>query len=337
MTIEVTNQNHISIVTINNPPVNALARADVMSIMDHFMALGASDGIRAAILTGAGTKAFCAGLDYKRGGDRGGDYGVYKDPRDRGADGGGADAIWDCRVPVIGAINGPALGGGLVMAACCDYLIGSTNAQFGLPQIWMGSLGGGGHAYRIFPQGLARRMQYTGEYVSAKRAFEVGALQELVDPEKLMDRALEEANKLSTKVPEGMKAAKEATTGLEDPPLIIGVTMLTSLNEKDVNEVGIQDISNQVLSLASLAKKSSLDGIVCSADDVISVKELLGKNFVTVTPGIRSSDSSKDDQSRVSSARNAIEKGADYLVIGRPITKSTNPMESLDSIIKEIS
>ncbi len=134
-----------------------------------------------------------------------------------------------------------------------------------------------------------------------------------------------------------MKAAKEATIGLEDPPLIIGVTMLTSLNEKDVNEVGIQDISNQVLSLASLAKKSSLDGIVCSANDVISAKELLGKNFITVTPGIRSSDSSKDDQSRVSSARNAIEKGADYLVIGRPITKSTNPMESLDSIIKEIS
>ena len=134
-----------------------------------------------------------------------------------------------------------------------------------------------------------------------------------------------------------MKAAKEATTGLEEPPLIIGVTMLTSLNEKDVNEVGIKDISNQVLSLASLAKKNSLDGIVCSANDVIRVKELLGKNFVTITPGIRSFDSSKDDQSRVSSARNAIEKGADYLVIGRPITKSTNPMESLDTIIKEIS
>ena len=134
-----------------------------------------------------------------------------------------------------------------------------------------------------------------------------------------------------------MKAAKDATAGLVDPPLIIGVTMLTSLSEDDINEVGIQDISNQVLSLASLAKKNSLDGIVCSANEVGSIKELLGKDFVTVTPGIRSSDSSKDDQSRVSSARNAIEKGADYLVIGRPITKSTNPMESLDSIIKEIS
>ncbi len=134
-----------------------------------------------------------------------------------------------------------------------------------------------------------------------------------------------------------MKAAKEATTGLVDPPLIIGVTMLTSLSEKDVNEVGIQGISNQVLSLASLAKKNSLDGIVCSANDVRRIKELLGKDFVTVTPGIRSSDSSKDDQSRVSSARNAIEKGADYLVIGRPITQSANPMKSLDSIIKEIS
>lgn len=134
-----------------------------------------------------------------------------------------------------------------------------------------------------------------------------------------------------------MKAAKDATAGLVDPPLIIGVTMLTSLSEDDINEVGIQDISNQVLSLASLAKKNSLDGIVCSANEVGSIKELLGKDFVTVTPGIRSSDSSKDDQSRVSSARNAIEKGADYLVIGRPITQSDNPMKSLDSIIKEIS
>ena len=134
-----------------------------------------------------------------------------------------------------------------------------------------------------------------------------------------------------------MKAAKEATTGLEDPPLIIGVTMLTSLNEKDVNEVGIQDISDQVLSLASLAKKNLLDGIVCSANDLGGVKELLGKDFITVTPGIRSFNSSKDDQSRVSTARNAIENGSDYLVIGRPITQSANPMKSLDSIIKEIS
>ena len=134
-----------------------------------------------------------------------------------------------------------------------------------------------------------------------------------------------------------MRAAKEATTGLMDPPLIIGVTMLTSLSEKDVNELGIQDISNQVVSLASLAKKNSLDGIVCSANDVRGVKELLGKDFVTVTPGIRSSNSSKDDQSRVSTARNAIENGSDYIVIGRPITQSNNPMKSLDSIIKEIS
>ena len=134
-----------------------------------------------------------------------------------------------------------------------------------------------------------------------------------------------------------MKAAKEATTGLEDPPLIIGVTMLTSLNEKDVNEVGIQGISGQVLSLASLAKKNLLDGIVCSANDLGGVKELLGKDFITVTPGIRSFNFSKDDQSRVSSARNAIEKGSDYLVIGRPITRSDNPKKSLYSIIKEIS
>ena len=134
-----------------------------------------------------------------------------------------------------------------------------------------------------------------------------------------------------------MNAAKEATSELLRPPLIIGVTMLTSLSEKDVNEIGIQDISNQVLSLASLAKKNSLDGVVCSVNEVPRIKELLGKDFLTVTPGIRSSDSLKDDQSRVSTARNAIENGSDYLVIGRPITQSDNPMKSLDSIIKEIS
>ena len=134
-----------------------------------------------------------------------------------------------------------------------------------------------------------------------------------------------------------MNEAKEATAELLDPPLIIGVTMLTSLSEKNVNEIGIQDISNQALSLASLAKKNSLDGVVCSVNEVRRIKELLGKDFITVTPGIRSSDSLKDDQSRVSSARNAIENGSDYLVIGRPITQSDNPMNSLDSIIKEIS
>ena len=134
-----------------------------------------------------------------------------------------------------------------------------------------------------------------------------------------------------------MNAAKEATSELLKPPLIIGVTMLTSLSEKDVNEIGIQGISNQALSLASLAKKNSLDGVVCSVNEVRRIKELLGKDFITVTPGIRSSDSLKDDQSRVSNARNAIENGSDYLVIGRPITQSDNPMKSLDSIIKEIS
>ena len=134
-----------------------------------------------------------------------------------------------------------------------------------------------------------------------------------------------------------MNEAKEATAELLEPPLIIGVTMLTSLSEEDVNEIGIQDISNQALSLASLAKKNSLDGVVCSVNEVTRIKELLGKDFITVTPGIRSSDSLKDDQSRVSTARNAIENGSDYLVIGRPITQSDNPMNSLDSIIQEIS
>jgi len=86
-----------------------------------------------------------------------------------------------------------------------------------------------------------------------------------------------------------------------------------------------------------LAHKSSLDGIVCSARDVKNIKNLLGEDFLTITPGIRALDAPKDDQSRVSSAKQAIEDGSNYLVIGRPITQSPDPLKSLEMFLKEIN
>jgi orotidine-5'-phosphate decarboxylase len=133
-----------------------------------------------------------------------------------------------------------------------------------------------------------------------------------------------------------MEAARLAANKSANPPLVIGVTILTSLNQADMNELGVNNISNQINDLASLAHKSSLDGIVCSAGDVRDIKSLLGEDFLTITPGIRSINAQKDDQSRISSAKQAIEDGSDYLVIGRPITQSSDPLKSLEIFLKEI-
>ena len=133
-----------------------------------------------------------------------------------------------------------------------------------------------------------------------------------------------------------MEAARLAANKSANPPLVIGVTILTSLNQEDMNELGVKSISNQINDLASLAHKSSLDGIVCSAGDVKNIKSLLGEDFLTITPGIRSINAQKDDQSRISSAKQAIEDGSDYLVIGRPITQSSDPLKSLEIFLKEI-
>ena len=133
-----------------------------------------------------------------------------------------------------------------------------------------------------------------------------------------------------------MEAARLAANKSVNPPLVIGVTILTSLNQADMNELGVKSISNQINDLASLAHKSSLDGIVCSAGDVKNIKSLLGEGFLTITPGIRSINAPKDDQSRISSAKQAIENGSDYLVIGRPITQSSDPLKSLEIFLKEI-
>tara|TARA_Y100001970_G_scaffold7483_1_gene8594 strand:+ start:4415 stop:5098 length:684 start_codon:yes stop_codon:yes gene_type:complete len=132
-----------------------------------------------------------------------------------------------------------------------------------------------------------------------------------------------------------LESAKKALSSYNNPPLLIGVTMLTSLSNEDVQEIGISDISEQVMQLALLAKSNELDGIVCSAREVRVIKELCGKEFIAVTPGIRT-QKLNDDQSRVSSPKEAINNGSDFLVIGRPIIGSSNPLESLNQVLDDI-
>ena len=118
---------------------------------------------------------------------------------------------------------------------------------------------------------------------------------------------------------------------------IIAVTVLTSLDNKDIKEIGYKDNSEDlVLRLASLAKDSGLDGVVCSAKEISLIKNKLGKNFILVVPGIRLEEDNKNDQKRVMSPKKAINAGADLLVIGRPITDSKDPVKTVDNILKNI-
>ena len=121
-------------------------------------------------------------------------------------------------------------------------------------------------------------------------------------------------------------------------PLIIGVTVLTSLDQADINMVGIKDnLNDQVARLADLAQSCRLDGVVCSPYEINALRKQCGDDFVLVVPGIRPENSSADDQKRTLTPKEAISKGADYLVIGRPITKADNHRESARLIYESLS
>ena len=134
-----------------------------------------------------------------------------------------------------------------------------------------------------------------------------------------------------------MSAARQALDSKGSDMLLIGVTVLTSMGVSDLEEVGVQgNASAQVLRLAELAKNSGLDGVVCSAQEAKLLKESLGQGFKLVTPGIRLADSVADDQRRIVTPADALALGSDYLVIGRPITKSTDPLATLLEINRSL-
>ena len=131
-----------------------------------------------------------------------------------------------------------------------------------------------------------------------------------------------------------MEAAKAILEPYGDKaPLLIAVTVLTSMDESDLKELGIElSPLEQVKRLATLTKSSGLDGVVCSSHEATELKALLGKEFKLITPGIRPEGSDSQDQRRIKTPKQAMDSGSDYLVIGRPITKSTNPTQVLTEI-----
>ena len=134
-----------------------------------------------------------------------------------------------------------------------------------------------------------------------------------------------------------LDASKKALEGFDKPPLLVGVTILTSISEEILTEIGFNNLDKQVKRLTKLAQRSGLDGVVCAASDASKVKQTCGESFLTVTPGIRPKDADLNDQSRTSTPKEAITNGSDFLVIGRPITGSEDPTNALENIYKEVS
>ena len=134
------------------------------------------------------------------------------------------------------------------------------------------------------------------------------------------------------------EAAREtAEMDKVEAPLLLGVTILTSLKSADLDEVGMKpDLAGQVLRLAGLAKSAGMDGVVCSPQEIEILRQEYGRDLLIVTPGIRPAWAEAQDQKRIMTPAEALRKGADYLVIGRPITGAASPQEAFARIVEEL-
>jgi orotidine-5'-phosphate decarboxylase len=135
-----------------------------------------------------------------------------------------------------------------------------------------------------------------------------------------------------------MEAARAALEKTAHRPLLIAVTVLTSMDQATLNELGVPGaLQDQVLRLAKLTHQAGLDGVVCSAQEAALLRQHIGSDFCLVTPGIRPATASKDDQTRIVTPADALRQGASYLVIGRPITQAADPIAALHAIQAEIA
>ena len=139
----------------------------------------------------------------------------------------------------------------------------------------------------------------------------------------------------------GLEMMKKAVEGAEEEseklgisrPKILGVTVLTSIDSEALKKTGInKSPEEQVLNLARLAKDAGLDGVVASPEEISAIRKAMGKDFLIVTPGVRPEGSDAGDQKRVATPKEAFQRGADYIVIGRPVTKAKDPIKVLESI-----
>ena len=202
-------ENGTAELVIDNPPVNALTTQGWSDFAAEVKRLGEDDAVRVVVIRAEG-RGFQCGVDVKELAADG--------TKIVAANRGCYDAfgnIYDCPVPVISAVNGYCLGGGIGIAGSSDFVIADENASFGLPEIDRGAMGAATHAMRMFGTQEARRMLLTGEPIDAQEAFRLGGLLEVVPAEKLRDAAMTLAAKIAEKSPKAVEMAKWSLNGIE--------------------------------------------------------------------------------------------------------------------------
>ena len=133
-------------------------------------------------------------------------------------------------------------------------------------------------------------------------------------------------------------AEQEARQSGQPKPLLLAVTVLTSLKGEQLRDIGMDDrVNEQVIRLATLAKDCRMDGVVCSPQEIDIIKQALGQDFLVVSPGIRPQWSAAQDQKRILTPVEALRKGVNYMVIGRPITKADSPSEAFSKVVEELN
>tara|TARA_Y100001970_G_C14245829_1_gene868131 strand:- start:3886 stop:4644 length:759 start_codon:yes stop_codon:yes gene_type:complete len=206
-------KDKIAVATMDYPPVNALSSEANNEIIELFDSFHTNKDVNVVVLTAVGSRAFCAGVDLNSrlpsGNSQNDPSAHYRRARET------FNSIYECAVPVIGAINGPALGAGLAIAASCDFLIASDNANFGLPEIDVGLLGGAGHLQRLFPQNVTRMMNFTAKRMPAEAAKSYGAVIEVTTLDNLLPTALEYAEVIAKKMSIGLRMAKATLNQIE--------------------------------------------------------------------------------------------------------------------------
>jgi enoyl-CoA hydratase len=209
MGISRTDSDGIAEIVIDVPPVNALTVAGWFELADLFRASGSDPDVRVVVVRAEG-KGFCAGVDIKE---------LQADPQaiigvNRGCYAAFA-AVYECEVPVIAAVHGFCLGGGIGIAGNADMVIASDDVTFGLPEVDRGALGAATHLARLVPQHRMRSMVYTGEKATAEELHGYGSVYRVVERDRLEASARELAKTIASKSPTIIRRAKESLNGID--------------------------------------------------------------------------------------------------------------------------
>lgn len=215
-TLHVELKDHVATVWLDHPPVNAVNTQmllDLTLAMDQF---GQDPAVRCVVLTGRG-RVFCAGADLKNRGqmlDAPGGLAQHS-RRTREL----FHAIRECPKPVIAALNGPALGAGLGIAASCDILLAAEGSCLALPEVDVGLLGGVKHAQRLFGHSRLRRMMLTGMRVSGEELYRLGVVEDCVPADRLLEEAASIAGQIAAKSPVSVQLMIQTANAIEDMSL----------------------------------------------------------------------------------------------------------------------